>query len=97
MSLQPATPNSEAAILSRLILAKDEMSCETARYFLPIDFSPSDVARMNLLAQRVREGTLSADEKTEIDSYLHVGNLPTILQSKARRHLNKPLHAPTGQ
>jgi hypothetical protein len=87
MSSQLVTPNSEAAILARLIQAKEEMSHEAAQYLLSFDFSSSDAERMNFLAERARDGSLSAEETAELDSYLHVGNLLTIMQSTARIHL----------
>ena len=84
MSSQAVTPNTEAAILARLIQAKDEMSREVAQYLLSID-NPDHVSRMNFLSEGAREGTgLTAEESAELDSYLHVGNLLTIMQSKAR-------------
>lgn len=87
MSSQLGAPNSESAILARLIQAKEDMNREVAQYLLSIDFSQDDIERMNFLAERAREGSLSPEETTELDSYLHVGNLLTIVQSKARRYL----------
>ena len=87
MSTQTATPNTEAAILARLIQSREEMNCEIAQYLLAFDFSPSDIERMNFLSEAARNGTLSPEETAELDSYLHVGNLLTIMQSKARLYL----------
>jgi hypothetical protein len=87
MPVQVETPNSEAAILARLIQAKDQMSREVAEYLLSIDFSQDDIDRMNFLGEQAREGLLSPEEATELDSYVHVGNLLTIVQSKARTYL----------
>lgn len=87
MSSQTATPNTEAAILARLIQARDTMSRDVAEYLLSIDFEPSDVERMNALAERARDGSLAAEDAAELDSYLHVGSLLSIMQSKARRLL----------
>jgi hypothetical protein len=42
---------------------------------------------MNALAELAREGNLTTEEAAELDSYLHVGSLLSILQSKARRLL----------
>lgn len=88
MSSQAITPNTEAAILARMIQAKDSMSRDVAEYLLSIDFEPGDFERMNFLAERARQGNLTIEESAELDSYLHVGSLLTILQSKARRRLN---------
>ena len=87
MSSQVITPNTEAAILARLIQARDGMSPDVAKYRLSIDFGAEDTERMNVLAERAREGDLTAEEVAELDSYLHVGSLLSILQSKARRLL----------
>jgi hypothetical protein len=87
MSSQVITPNTEAAILARLIQAKDGMTREVAEYLLSIDFENRDIERMSFLAERAREGDLTAEETAELDSYLHVGSLLSIMQSKARRFL----------
>jgi hypothetical protein len=87
MSSQVVTPNTEAAILARLMQARDKMSRDVAEFLLSIDFEPSDIERMNFLSERAQEGTLTPDEAAELDSYLHVGSLLSILQSRARRFL----------
>lgn len=87
MSSQTAAPNTEAAILARLIQARETMSRDVAEYLLSINFEPGDLERMNALAERAREGKLTAGDAAELDSYLHVGSLLSIMQSKARRLL----------
>jgi len=97
MSSQLVVPNSEAAILMRLIQSKEEMSRGAAQFLLSLDFSPADVERMNFLAQRSQNGSLSAEETAELDSYLHVGNLLTVMQSKARVQLKTHEHPSASQ
>ncbi|HZL56419.1 MAG TPA: hypothetical protein VFC21_05030 [Bryobacteraceae bacterium] len=63
------------------------MDSHVARYLLSLAFEPEDVDRMNVLAVRSRDGEISPEEESELDSYLHVGNLLTIMQSKARVYL----------
>lgn len=87
MSSQVVPPNTEAAILGRLLQARQTMSREVAEFLLGIDFEPDDIDRMNLLSERAREGSLTPEETAELDSYLHVGSLLSILQSRARRFL----------
>jgi hypothetical protein len=87
MSSQVVPPNTEAAILARLIQARDNMSRDVAEFLLSIDFETSDIERMNILSERARQGTLTQEETTELDSYLHVGSLLSVLQSRARRFL----------
>ena len=52
-----------------------------------LNFDADDTERMNVLAERAREGNLTTEEAAELDSYLHVGSLLSILQSKARQLL----------
>lgn len=88
MSSQAITPNTEAAILGRLLQARHSDSREVADFLLSIDFDNNDMERMNRLAERAQEGNLTPSETAELDSYLHVGSLLSILQSRARQFLN---------
>ena len=56
MNWQVLTPNTEAAILVRLIQARDSLSPDVAQSLLSIDFDADDTERMNVLAERAREG-----------------------------------------
>ena len=83
-----ATANSEAAILKRLIEPdRDDLPPETARYLLTISFIAADHDRMEALAAKAREGSLTVDEQSELENYEHVGHLVALLKSKARRSL----------
>jgi hypothetical protein len=84
MSSHVANANTEAAILSRLIEAGQDLSQSAAEYLLSIRFNDRDIERMNELSQKARDGALSEDEEAELDSYIHVGNLISIMQAKAR-------------
>jgi hypothetical protein len=97
MSSQINSPNTEAAILARLIQAgEEELSQGAAEYLLSVRFGEHDIARMNELSERARQGKLAGPEQVELDSYIHVSNLLAIMQSKGRqalRHVvNKPAH-----
>ncbi|MDQ2841901.1 MAG: hypothetical protein M3Y72_12865 [Acidobacteriota bacterium] len=96
MSSQTITPNTEAAILGRLLQARHSKSRDVAEFLLSIDFDNNDLKRMNLLAELAREGSLTPDESAELDSYLHVGSLLSILQSQARRFLKREPAATPG-
>jgi hypothetical protein len=85
MSSQLLSPNREAAIWARLMQGQtDELSPEVAEYLLSIGFGESDRDRMQQLAERSESGILTDEERAEFDSYLHVGNLLAVMQSKAR-------------
>ena len=89
MSSQTAAPNSEAAILARLIQMGQELSRGAAEYLLSIRFDERDTARINELSELAQQGKLTADDQAELDSYIHVGNLIATMQSKARRALQR--------
>ncbi len=91
MSKLAIPQNTEAAILSRLIqMRQDDLSRGVAEYLLSFRFDDGDIARMDELAELGRDGKLTDVELAELDSYLHVGNLLAVMQSKARRALNIP-------
>lgn len=93
MGSQLLSPNSEAAIWARLMQAqKDELSSEAAAFLLTINFDEADRRRMQELAERSEAGTLTAEEQTEFDGYLHIGNLLAVMQSKARLALKRKPH-----
>jgi hypothetical protein len=90
MSSQTSSPNSEAAILARLIeIGQEELPRGAAEYLLSIRFSERDTARMNELSELARQGKLANEDQAELDSYIHVGNLLAVMQSKARRALQR--------
>jgi hypothetical protein len=79
---------SEIAIFGRLIKAdKGDLSRELAQYILTFGFDEDDQARMRDLAERNQEGSLSSEEREELQNYVKVGHLLALLHSKARRSL----------
>ena len=90
MSSQSTNPNTEAAILARVIQVGEEgLSRGAAEYLLSFRFGEHDVARMNELSELAREGKLTIQEQAELDSYIHVSNLLAVMQSRGRRALNR--------
>lgn len=85
MSSQITSPNTEAAILARVIqLGEGKLSRGAAEYLLSIRFGEHDVVRMNELSELARQGRLTTEEQAELDSYIHVSNLLAVMQSKGR-------------
>ena len=84
------TPLSEADILTDLV-APDESDLppEVAKAILALRFRPPAVARMNELAEKNRQGTLSDDERLHMEKYLRVGNFVNLMQAKARLSLQR--------
>jgi hypothetical protein len=52
-----------------------------------LDFDSADRKRMNALAEKARRGVLSKTEDEELENYIRVGQLLSIMQSKARKLL----------
>jgi hypothetical protein len=77
-----------ADILSRAI-DRDGLSKEVARFLLSLKLADEDVQRLNQLAERAREGSLTAAEQQALDEYRRCGRLVEILQLKARLALQK--------
>lgn len=90
MSSQVIEPNTEAAILARVIEAdQKEITPDVARYLLSMQLPEADRARVNELSAKARSGSLTGAEAAELDSYLHIGSLLGVMQSRARRLLKK--------
>ena len=90
------TASSEGEILLRLIDPdRGDLSPEAARSLLKLDFSAGDREHMELLAEKARQGDLSAGEQVEIENYERVNNLLGLLKSKARQSLSKAQGAPS--
>ena len=88
MSSQAVTPNSEAAILTRVIESdQTAITPEVARYLLSMRLPDADRERVNELSEKARAGMLTEGEAAELDSYLHIGRLLAVVQSRARRLL----------
>jgi hypothetical protein len=88
MGSQVVTPNTEAAILARIIQSEErELTPEVARYLLSMKLPSGDEERVQELSAKARSGSLTDSETQELDSYLHIGILLGVMQSKARRLL----------
>ena len=66
---------------------KSGLDPDLARYLLTLDFRPTDIDRMNVLAEKAGEGALTESEAAELESYRHIGHLLALIQSKARASL----------
>jgi hypothetical protein len=78
----------EAAIWIRVIgPEKNGLSPEAARSLLELGFSEQDQSRMNELAQKNRDGLLTPEERQELEGYVKVGDVLSLLHLKARKSL----------
>ncbi len=82
--------STRANILEHVIMPKNgDLSADLARYILSLDFPETDQARFQLLSAKAQEGTLTDEERAELDEFLNVNDFLTIVQSKARASLAK--------
>jgi hypothetical protein len=83
-------PPSEAAIWTRVLQPEDNgLSPDAARSLLALTFSERDKARMSELAQKNQEGLLTPEERQELESYVKVGDVLSLLHLKARKSLQR--------
>lgn len=75
----------ESAIWARLIETRREpISTEVGRFLLSVRLSDEDHSRMQELMDKSNEGTLSAEDEAEFDSYLNIADFLTVMHSQAR-------------
>src|SRR4051794_31182092 len=80
----------EAAIWARVLESEQAgLSREAARSLLALTFDDRDRARMNELAAKNRDGTISAAERKDLESYVKVGDVLSLFHLKARRSLTE--------
>jgi len=85
----------DVEILKRVILKdRSELPEAVAREFLDYQFDEADRKRMRLLSEKARQGALTPEEAFEAEGFERVGSLLGILQSKARRSLQRSNPAP---
>jgi hypothetical protein len=83
------------AVLEQLAdLDVESISPAIARKILGFRFAASHHRRVKALSQQAQTGTLDPTEQEELDEYIRVGTLLSILQSRARRALKAAGQSP---
>ncbi len=62
---------------------------ELARAILKLDFDPEDHRRVDELSAKAQKGTLTPEERAELEEYIRVGCELAVLRSKARLSLKR--------
>ncbi len=84
-----ASTVTEADVLDQLMTAEHlGFTAESAQAILSLHFCPAAISRMNELADKSRQGTLSDAERGELEKYLRVGHFINVVQAKARLSLS---------
>jgi hypothetical protein len=66
---------------------------ESARVLSGLQAKPSMQRRIDELAARCNEGSLTNDERIEYETYVRIGNLFALIKAKAKRLLAESSHA----
>ena len=67
----------------------DNLPVEAARAILKLRFDEKLTERLNVLAEKNRQDSLTSAERSEFDNYLRVGRLLNLLQAKAHLSLKR--------
>lgn len=70
--------------------ALDGLSPEAARAILRVKLKPADVKKIHSLSALAKKGSITELQRGELDMYLQVGHLLTLMHSKARSSLKTP-------
>ena len=80
----------EADILSEIVAPdRPDLSPESARSILELKFTEKATLRIRELLDKKNKGTISAEESSQLDKYLRVGQFLDLMQSKARLSLRQ--------
>jgi hypothetical protein len=86
----------ESDIFAEVIPSAEEgLAPEVARSLLQWRFTERAVQRMNELAERNRQGTISTSEREELEKYLRVGSFVNIVHARARLSLKSAGTSPS--
>ena len=77
------TANQNDIFARTLDIRGARLSPDVAQFFLNLELSPDDQSRLNELAEKARQGTLTADESRDLDEYRRVGRLVELMKLKA--------------
>jgi hypothetical protein len=86
-----ATFATESEILEQVIdPTTSGMAPEAAKALLELHFTDEAVVRINALAEKNRQGTMSPAERALLERYQRVGNFLNLIHAKARCSLAEP-------
>jgi hypothetical protein len=84
-----------SAIWGRVVKPGEaNLAPEAARAILKLDFAAEDHRRADELSEKARQGSLTQEERAELEEFLRVGSELAVLQSKARLSLKRVTSSP---
>ena len=75
-------------------LAAELQQTYTTRAILKINFTPEDHRRVDELSAKAQKGTLTPEERAELEEYVRVDLKLTVLRSKAQMSLKRANTSP---
>ena len=89
--MNPATTvNNQTEIFGRAIdLHADQLSPDVAHFIVSLELTQDDESRMNVLAEKARQDSLSQEDEMELEEYRRCGRLIEMLKLKARMVLEQ--------
>jgi hypothetical protein len=75
---------SDSEIFARVIAGKDALPRDLAPSVLAWKFPRRDLKRIEKLQDKNNAGTITDAERSELESYVRVGQLVAVMQAKAR-------------
>jgi hypothetical protein len=85
----------EAEILEEVVAPQEaRLSPEAAQAFLALKFGRATSHRIRQLLSKNNRGTITAEERIDLEKYLRVGQLLDLLHAKARLALQKRENTP---
>ncbi|ETX06445.1 MAG: hypothetical protein ETSY2_17090 [Candidatus Entotheonella gemina] len=86
MSIEPM--EDKTTLLDSLLEPFEEcLTLEVAEKLVKLRANPAIIAKVEELAEKCNEGQLTADERDEYESYIHVNNVMIMMKAKARKFL----------
>jgi hypothetical protein len=86
--MRPRNTNGEAIIWARVIEPENNgLSPHAARALLEFRFSERDEARLSELARKNKDGHVTEQERAELEGYVKVGDVLSLIHLKARNSL----------
>jgi hypothetical protein len=90
MSTSKSVADPELAIWERVFVPDPRhITPKQASYLLEVRFPQPDLDRINELSAKADEGTLDPEEKVELERYVHIGHLLSILKARIRGRVKK--------
>lgn len=84
------TTTQQSAIINEMLEPLTAaLTPETAQLMANLKAKPSVERRVNALAEKCNEGTLSEAEQSEYEAYVRIGNVINILKARAKQTLSQ--------